>query len=217
MTRQTLSNRLLMTCRLIIPLGLLLILAACEQSLSLKVESDIPVPALDRMPVRVGVFYSEPLRNHVYAEDTKERPGWKIESGASHLTMFRQVLPAMFSEVQELTTLEPTETLDAVLAPELADLQFALPGETGTDFYEAWVKYDMVLYDPAGDSIAGWSVTGYGKSSTEFMKSRSNGLNAAVNQALRDAGARLALGFPKVAEVNAWLAQRDGAPDLPQP
>ena len=206
-----------MTYRLIALLGLMLTLAACEQSLSLKVESDIPVPALDRMPARVGVFYSGQLRNHVYAEDTEERPGWKIESGPSHLAMFRQVTAAMFSEALEMEALGPAETVDAVLSPEIAELQFALPEETGTDFYEAWIKYDVVLYDRAGDSIADWSVTGYGKSSAEFMKSRNSGLNAAVNQALRDAGARFALGFPKVDGVGAWLARRGGDNNPPQP
>ena len=88
-------------------------------------------------------------------------------------------------------------------------MQFALPDETKTDFYEAWVKYNMELYNRDGSRIANWSVTGYGKSSTEFMKSRDKGLNAAVNQALRDAGAKFALGFPKVSDVGAWLEQRE--------
>ena len=39
------------------------------------------------------------------------------------------------------------------------------------------------------------------------MKSRDKGLNAAVNQALRDAGAKFALGFRKVADVSSWLEQ----------
>jgi hypothetical protein len=40
------------------------------------------------------------------------------------------------------------------------------------------------------------------------MKSRDKGLNAAVNQALRDAGAKFALGFSRVEEINAWLEQK---------
>lgn len=193
--------------------GLLLILTACEQSVSLKVDTEIPTPVIARMPVKMGVFYRDELRNYVYEEDSEERPNWKIESGSSHVALFEQILSSMFEETKEVSGTTADATVDAVLAPGVAEMQFALPAETKTDFYEAWVKYNMALYDQAGSPIASWSVTGYGKSSTEFMKSRDKGLNAAVNQALRDAGAKFALGFPKIAAVSAWLEQVDSSAD----
>ena len=202
-----------MNHRHIYPVCLLLILAACEQSVSLKVDTEIPTPVIARMPVKMGVFYRDELRNYVYEEDSEERPNWKIESGSSHVALFEQILSSMFDETKEVSGTTADATVDAVLAPGVAEMQFALPAETKTDFYEAWVKYNMALYDRAGSPIANWSVTGYGKSSTEFMKSRDKGLNAAVNQALRDAGAKFALGFPKVAAVSAWLEQVDSSAD----
>ena len=197
-----------MTHRLIYSVGLLLILTACEQSMTLRVESEIPTPVIERMPVKIGVFYQDELRNYVSEENSDERPKWKIESGSSHVDLFEQILSSMFQEVIEVAGTTAAATVDAVLAPSVAEMQFALPAETKTDFYEAWVKYDMELHDPDGNRIANWSVTGYGKSSTEFMKSRDKGLNAAVNQALRDAGAKFALGFPMVAEISVWLEQK---------
>ena len=193
-----------MTQKLIYTAGLLLALAACEQSVSLKIDTEIPTPVIARMPVKMGVFYRDELRNYVYEEDSEERPNWKIESGSSHVALFEQILSSMFEETKEVSGTTADATVDAVLAPSVAEMQFALPAETKTDFYEAWVKYDMALYDQAGRPIASWSVSGYGKSST---KSRDKGINAAVNQALRDAGARFALGFPRVEEVSAWLEQ----------
>ena len=198
-----------MTNRLIYAVSLLLILTACEQSMTLRVESEIPTPVVERMPVKIGVFYQDELRNYVSEENSDERPNWKIESGSSHVALFEQILSSMFQEVTEVAGTTTAATVDAVLAPRVAEMQFALPAETKTDFYEAWVKYDMELYNQDGSRIANWSVTGYGKSSTEFMKSRDKGLNAAVNQALRDAGAKLALGFPKVGEISVWLEQKD--------
>ena len=197
-----------MTNRLIYAVSLLLILTACEQSMTLRVESEIPTPVIERIPVKIGVFYQDELRNYVSEENSDERPKWKIESGSSHVDLFEQILSSMFQEVIEVAGTTAVATLDAVLAPSVAEMQFALPAETKTDFYEAWVKYDMELYNQDGSRIANWSVTGYGKSSTEFMKSRDKGLNAAVNQALRDAGAKIALGFPMVAEISAWLEQK---------
>ena len=201
--------RMQITGKLIFPIGLALFLTACQQSMSLKVDSEIPSPVVSRMPVKMGVVYSDELRNYIYEEDSEDRPEWKIDSGASHLALFQQILTSMFEEATEVTTTDTDAGVDAVLLPSVAEMQFALPAETKTDFYEAWVKYNMELYDRDGNTIANWSVTGYGKSSTEFMKSRDKGLNAAVNQALRDAGARFALGFPKIADVGAWLEQFD--------
>ena len=200
-----------MVYKLIYPLGLLLILAACEQSVSLKVDTEIPTPVIARMPVKMGVYYQDELRNFVYEENTEERPNWKIESGSSHVALFEQILSSMFVETKEVAGTAANSTVDAVLLPSVAEMQFALPPETKTDFYEAWVKYKIELYNQDGSPIANWSVTGYGKSSSEFMKSRDKGINAAVNQALRDAGAKFALGFSRVEEVSAWLEQIDSS------
>ena len=202
-----------MTHRLLYPVALLLALAACEQSVSLKVDTEIPTPVISRMPVKMGVFYSDELRNYIFEENSEDRPNWKIESGSSHVALFDQIVSSMFVETKEVAGTTADTMLDAVLSPSVAEMQFALPEETKTDFYEAWVKYNMELYNRDGSRIAGWSVTGYGKSSTEFMKSRDKGLNAAVNQALRDAGAKFALGFHRVEDVGAWLEQFDASAD----
>ena len=202
-----------MNHRHIYPVCLLLILAACEQSISLRVDSEIPTPVIARMPVTMGILYRNELRNYVYEENSDERPNWKIDSGSSHIALFEQILGSMFEQTKEVAGTDSDATVDAVLAPSVAEMQFALPAETKSDFYEAWIKYDVELYNRDGSPIANWSVTGYGKSSTEFMKSRDKGLNAAVNQALRDAGARFALGFSRVEEVGAWLEQVDSSAD----
>ncbi len=202
-----------MTHRLLYPVALLLALTACEQSVSLKVDTEIPTPVISRMPVKMGVFFSDEMRNYIFAENSEDRPNWKIESGSSHVALFDQIISSMFVETKEVAGTAADTTLDAVLSPSVAEMQFALPEETKTDFYEAWVKYNMELYNRDGSRIAGWSVTGYGKSSTEFMKSRDKGLNAAVNQALRDAGAKFALGFHRVEDVGAWLEQFDPSAD----
>lgn len=199
------NYRLICAAALLAPL-----LTACERSMSLKVDSAIPVPLVVRLPLNMGVVYDDELRNYAYEEDSEERPNWKIDSGASHAALFEQVLPAMFQEVTEVAAVAAAAPVDAVLTPAVVEMQFALPAETGLDFYEAWIKYDLALYDQGGMRIARWTVTGYGKSPPGLMKSRAQGLNAAVNQALRDAGARFALGFSEVAEIDAWLAGRGG-------
>ena len=88
--------------RLIYAVSLLLILTACEQSMTLRVESEIPTPVIERMPVKIGVFYQDELRNYVSEENSDERPKWKIDSGSSHVYLFEQILSSMFQEVTEV-------------------------------------------------------------------------------------------------------------------
>ena len=146
-----------MTHRHIYPVCLLLILAACEQSVSLKVDTEIPTPVIARMPVKMGVFYRDELRNYVYEENSEDRPNWKIDSGSSHVALFNQIISSMFVETKEVGGTTADTTIDAVLSPSVAEMQFAMPAETKTDFYEAWVKYNMELYNRDGSRIANWS------------------------------------------------------------
>ena len=94
----------------------------------------------------------------------------------------------------------------AVMVPTIEEMQFSLPQETRLDMYEAWIKYKIRLLDTDGNLISEWPLTAYGKTETEFMKNREQGLNGAMELALRDAGAKLALGFPEIVEVKDWLA-----------
>ena len=183
----------------------LLLVAGCNQSVQLRVESDVPIPVVNQYPLTVGVYYTDEFRNFVYTEDSEDRPNWKIESGPSQVQLFNQILPSMFQTVQEVKN-SSSDGYAATLQPRIEEMQFAMPQETKTDLYEVWIKYQMMLFDQSGQVIADWPVTGYGKSSTEFMKSRDSGLNTAFNQALRDAGAKFALNFNKNNDVRQWLA-----------
>ena len=189
----------------LVPALYLIALTGCSKSVSLKVDAQVPVPVVAQIPVDIGVLYEPQFRDHVYTEDTDDRPDWKIESGSSQVALFNQVLPPMFRSVKQVSAI-PTTGVQAVLSPQIEDMQFALPYETKSDLYEVWIKYNIRLFDPEGKLIASWPVSGYGKSSEELLKSRDEGLNSAMNLALRDAGAKLALGFDKNADVRSWLA-----------
>jgi len=188
------------------------LLSGCNNSLSIKTAIEVPEPQIAKVPLSVGVFYEDELKNHVYTEDSEDRPGWKIDTGESQVELFNRILPAMFQDVKQVALIESGGNggLDAVLAPHVEDMQFALPRETGTDLYEAWIKYRLNLYDQAGVAIANWTISGYGKSTPEFLGSRDEGLQQAINGAFRDAGARLALSFTRNEEVKKWLAKKLG-------
>ena len=188
--------------------------AGCSRSVTLVVDTRVPAPLVEQLPLSMGVYYDETFRNHVYEEDSETRSDWSVASGDSQVRLFERIFASMFSRVARLESKTAAAegaaaaAVDGVLHPEIVEMQFALPAETKTEFYEYWVKYKITLYDGNGGFIVEWPVTGYGKSSTEFLKSRDKGLNAAIEQAMRDVGAKLAIGFPKVAGVEDWLEER---------
>ncbi len=188
----------------------LLILSACDQSLTMVTKTDVPTPLLSKLPLNMGVYYDDAFRNYVYEEDSEDRPNWAIKSGASLVDLFDRVLPSMFQNVSQVDSISTDQgnNIDGILAPQVEEMQFALPAETKSDLYEVWIKYTVKLLNSKGDVIADWPVTGYGKSSIEFLKSRDKGLQSAINSAFRDAGAKFALNFAKVPPIRQWLADK---------
>ena len=188
---------------------LFFIVVGCTSSLSLRTESELPVPVVARIPLNLGIYYDDNFKNYIYKEDTEERPNWAIDNSPSRIALFDQILPSLFRETTPVSGTSVTETaVDAIIAPQVDEMQLALPQETRSGLYEAWVKYDIRLYQPDGTLIAQWPVTGYGKTEEAFLKSKNKGLNEAITLAMRDVGAKLALGFPKVTEVRNWLRSR---------
>ncbi len=196
--------------RTVFLLTCLFILSACSQSLTLETKTDVPVPLVTKIPLNMGVYYDDKFRNYIYEENSEDRPNWAIKSGNSQVELFDQVLPSMFQNISHLDSIADGQAnnIDGILAPEVEDMQFALPRETRSDLYEVWIKYKVRLLDTEGNVIADWPVTGYGKSSTEFLKSRDKGLQAAINSAFRDAGAKFALNFARVPPIRQWLADK---------
>lgn len=187
-------------------LPLLLIAAGCVDSVNLRTESELPAPVVARIPLNLGIYYDNNFKNYVYKEDTEDRPDWVIDNSPSRLALFNQILPSLFRATRPVSGTAVTgEPVDAIIAPQVDEMQVALPQETRSGLYEAWVKYKIRLYEPDGTLITEFPVTGYGKTEEALFKSKNKGLNDAITQAMRDAGAKLALGFPKVEEVRGWL------------
>lgn len=190
---------------------MVLLLEGCSPSLNLKTESEIPTPVVERLPLTMGVYFDEKFRNYVYEENSEDRENWHIDNSASRVALFKQVLPSMFKQVRLMpaATAARDSPVDAIIVPQVEEMQLALPGETYSDLYEAWIKYKIRLFKPDGKLIGEWPLTGYGKQEKALFTSRSKGLNAAINKALRDIGAKLAIGFSNQEVVQQWLASRN--------
>lgn len=189
------------------------LLAGCGSSFNLQTQAQVPTPVVTQLPLTMGVYYDDKFRHYVYEENTEDRKNWHIDNSKSRIALFQQILPSMFSKVEEVsgTSAAAGVQVDAILSPQVEEMQLALPKETYSDLYEAWIRYKIRLYQPDGELIAEWPLTGYGKAEQGFFSNRSKGLNSAIDLALRDIGAKLAIGFLKQEAIRHWLDGRNNA------
>lgn len=198
------------SARAVLLAGLLVLLSACGAS-SLVVEGSYPTPAVRKIPLSLGLYFDEDLRNFLYIEYSETgQEEYRVASGQTHVQLFGSLLPAMFERVVVLDSMEAASAagVDAVFAPSIEEFQLALPQKTRLDAYEVWVKYNMRLLGPDGAYIADWVLTSYGKTPTENLLSTEGGINDATVSALRDLASNFTLSFGSVPEVRDWLASK---------
>ncbi|KKO09003.1 hypothetical protein LCGC14_0041220 [marine sediment metagenome] len=193
----------------LLPLGALT-LGACGAS-TVTVEGSYPSPNIPPLPMTLGVYYSDALRNHVYTERTDAgKDEYLVNSGASHVELFNTVLPAMFQQVVVLNdpAMANERGVDAVFIPNIDEFQLGMPQKTRLDAYEVWVKYNMRLTAPDGGYIADWVMTAYGKTGQETFGSAEGGINDASVAAMRDLASNFSISFTNVPEIRDWLQPR---------
>ncbi len=177
---------------------------------------NFPPPLIPSMPLAVGVHFTEEFKTFRLEETVPQRGDWSIDIGEAQVRMLRAVLPSMFDRVEEIETLEPTATnrgLSAILIPEVKEMQFAIPFQTRSNFFEVWIRYEMRLIEPTGEVIARWPVTAYGKTRDVMLESAEAAIREAAINALRDAGAFLAIRFRDQRELQPWLERERVAAD----
>lgn len=183
----------------------------CADSIRLKVETEVPEALVQQIPLSVGVYYPPAFGEYHYTEDSNERRQWDIAIGEAQVAMFARVLDSTFMEVSQLGA-EPQPGAtggDLAVVPSIVDMQFAMPAETGFEFYEAWFRYRIAFFDREGVPQESWELTAYGKAQDARFTMRTDELNEAIGYALRDIGAKLSTGFRQQPAVARALV---GAP-----
>ena len=213
--------------------GLALALGGCKGGASVTVDISVPRPLVEPLDVEMGVYFDDKLKTYVHEEELEDHGAYRIDIGASQAPVFAQVFDAMFDRVVPVApdgdseehaddekpsgfrALDATSSkLDAVLVPSIDEVQFAIPEQTGGEFYEVWIRYRLRLVAADGDVLGEWPVIGYGKANQRnygTIDQKEIGLNAAAVWALRDAAAWLSFQFRHQAEVQTWLAGLGGA------
>lgn len=187
----------------------LLTLGGCTTT-AVVVEGSFPrEPVVERLPLAIGVHFDESFSSFTLEEPIPQRGDWNIAIGAAQVDMFRAVLPAMFERVVEIEDLAAGADVDAVLIPRVDDMQFAIPFQTKSNFFEVWIRYQLTLSEPGtGRVIASWPLTAYGRTRDAMLASAEAALEQAAVVALRDAAAFFAIDFTGTRELEPWLAEK---------
>tara|TARA_Y100001934_G_scaffold264837_1_gene342291 strand:- start:43 stop:672 length:630 start_codon:yes stop_codon:yes gene_type:complete len=184
----------------------LLILQSCTTSV--VVEGSVPTPLVNKIPARVGVFYSEEFRSFRHKEEIREAGSWDIDLGPQNLTFFSNLLDSLFLDVEQVRepplTAEEMADLDGVVVPRIEKYGFLTPSISGLKFYSASIEYRIALYNSAGEKIGDWNIIGYGKSEGGMFTS-DEAINEATVLAIRDGGARIAIELIDQPAVREWM------------
>lgn len=173
-------------------------LAACSSTHT--IDTDFPTPLIETISASGHLQLSADFREYHYIQDEEDRAEMTVIIGPAQSSMFSSVSNALFAEITPAA-----EDADMTLVPELDSFQYALPKETGSNFFEVWLKYRLQAIDDSGEPIADWLITGYGRATDERFQTQGAGVNEATVEALRDIGTQLTLGFSEQADIRVWL------------
>ncbi len=192
--------------RFILSVVVMLLMQSCTTNV--RVEGTVPTPLVNKIPAKVGVYYSDEYRQFHHKESIEGSGDWDIDLGTQNLTFFRNVVNALFLSVTEVgeppLSREEMSDLDGIIVPSIEKYGFLTPHVSGLKFYSVSIEYRIVMYDKAGGQIGDWRIIGYGKSEGGRF-SAVNAMNKATVLAIRDGGARLAIDLIDLHWVRDWL------------
>lgn len=196
--------------RAAIVIGFVFLLQSCTTSV--VVEGSLPTPLVEKIPARVGIYYSEDFRNFQHEETIRDSGSWHIDLGAQNMMFFERLMSSLFEQVVEID--EPLETsesmldFDGIVIPEIKKFGFLTPNVSGLKFYSASIEYRIVMFDRTGDQLGDWNIVGYGKSEGGLF-SADDAINESTLLAIRDGGARIAIELIDQPAVREWIDRID--------
>jgi hypothetical protein len=180
-----------------------------------RATSAVPVPLVDELPLKAGIYYSPEFRDYVARE---ERWGtkWEITLGPAHVVQIDRLAKAMFASVTLVAdvTKPPEPPLDVIVEPRFEEYSFVTPRDAGAELFAVTIKYRVNVYDGAAHLVDSLVFTGYGNAAAGGLSSTTP-LAVATQKAMRDAGAKFATEFPEQPVVQK-LARHETVEPLPR-
>ena len=170
------------------------VLSACTAT-KLETKAALPPPLIEKLPVRVGVYYSKEFREYVHKE-TRGTIDYEVNLGPAHVTNLDWLLGAMFREIVPVD--DPsrvgsiTPPLAMVLEPRFEEYSFLTPKDVAGEAFIVTIRYLLTVYDGSGARVDSFAFTGYGREKAHTLASKEP-LAIATQRAMRDAGAKVAV------------------------
>ncbi len=183
-----------------------LLLAACTGTKRAAVEGAFPVPLMAKTPVNLGIYLDEELVAYEHKETIEKKGQWEVSIGPAQPALFENLASGVFESHVFVASNVIDAPWDGVLKPAIEEVQFSLPDQTRSNYYEVWIRYQFQLYDRQGGLLGEWQLPAYGKASNKNHGSATTGLQAAAMAACRDAMAFFSINFSREPVVRKWLA-----------
>jgi hypothetical protein len=180
---------------------------------NVKVSDQFPVPLMPKTQVNLGIHLDDALKKFVYREKIANTGEWIIGVGAAQENMFVNLATGVFESYSLVSGPDQAAGMDGVLQPSIAEVQFSIPKQTRSKYYEVWLKYQFKLFDRQGNLVGEWSLPAYGKAHKQDYGSSGSALEAAALAACRDAMAFFSFNFEREPSIRQWL--RSGKPIVP--
>jgi len=181
-----------------------LLLSACATQV--EVDGNFPPALTHQLPLHTVVVFEPDFASHRF--ESTEGPEVSIAVGQIQVELFTGLADSLFQHSSTLTSMPAQSEADLILLPRVEDVQISMPNESQLKVFEVWIKYNLQVFNSAGDPLADWIMTAYGKTPTRFLKSDTDALHQASMVAMRDAGAHFITGFARVPEIRQWLQTR---------
>ena len=182
------------------------VLAGCVGA-SVAVPTNFPEPLLNKVPHTMGLVLSDELMSYVHEETIPEFGDWRIDIGPAQEPMFTRLLTGMFQAHARVSSTDAQEPAQkGVIAPVIKEVQFSIPNQTRSDYFEVWIRYEIGVYDQ-GTLIRTLPIAAYGKANVQNygLSSTEPALQAAAWAACRDAMAYFAVQFQRDQAIQQWL------------
>ena len=187
-------------------LVLIVLLAGCSSSASVKIAAAFPSVVSDPKPINASIFIEDSFASYVGTPNKNTT----IDIGASQVDLLKSAFSGLFGNVTFVTALDQINPeTDLIITPSVLEVQVSTPTDNYLNVFEVWIKYNLEIEAADGTPITNWFMPAYGKSPDSFMASKEKAIEHATVVALRDAGAKLMLDFYRIPAINDWLSRQD--------
>jgi hypothetical protein len=187
-------------------LVLIVFLAGCSSSASVKISTAFPSVVSEPKPIIAAILIEDSFATYV----GRPNKNTTIDIGASQVNLLKSAFSGLFETVDFITSLDQINPeTDLIITPSVLEVQVSTPSENYLNVFEVWIKYNLEIETVDRTPITNWFMPAYGKTPDSFMASKENAIEQATVIALRDAGAKLMLDFYRIPAITDWLSRQD--------